>query len=682
MPLEIKNAYEKGSRSYDGKPGSEYWQNTVDYNIKLNIIPTEKIIEGQEEVTYYNNSPDELFTLVIRLYADAYKKGNPRERTINEKDIHDGVEIKDVFINGDFYDLKPRDVAYRNGTNLTINLKNSLKPGEKLTFKASWKQKIPTITKVRTGAYNNTTFLIAFWYPQISVYDDIFGWDKLNYVFTKEFYNNLANFDVEITIPNDYLVWATGTLQNAKDVMPESIYKKYEKAKTSEEVIYIITRKDLKKGFHSPKNTWHYKASDVSDFTIAASNRYLWDAAVQEISGRNVLISSIYDKETIEYMSGHVANQKKMMKHFSEDIPGVPYPYEAFTTFINPGYGGGMEYPMMANNSSADLNLTIHEMFHTYFPMYVRTNEKRWAWMDEGWADYNDVMVEKRFFKNDSDILHAFYDIDNYLGTISDLPLITSSQFLNGDSYYNASYQVPSTVFNILHHSMGDELFLKCYREYIKRWAKKSPTPYDLFYTFENVSGLDLSWLWIPWFFEFGYPDLAIKKFENSKLTVSMLGNKPVPVFVELVYNTGDTVILSKTADIWKDGKKEIIFTVPKGEDIKKITVNKYVADANKIDNYFPTIESLYNSFDLSSKLLGNYAIESYGATVSVRKEKGIYVLRFNEWYYTFYIYPEDETHFKSLDDQVTIIFKPDNESIINSVEIDWGWKLIGKRIN
>lgn len=672
MPSEIKKAYDKGTRSNDGQPGTSYWQNTTDYNIKVTIVPSEKLIDGYEEVVYYNNSPDEIKTLVVRLYGDAYKKGNPRASSIKDKDIHDGVELADVTINDVSYDLNDWNVAQRKGTNITFILKDPLKPGSELTLKTSWKQKIPTYTRERTGVYDSTTFFVAYWYPQISVYDDIFGWDKLNYTLLTEFYNNLGNYDVEITAPKEYIVWATGTLENAKKVLPRDIYKKYNKARSSKEVIHIISNNDIENGIKMSNNTWHYTASEVTDFAFALSDHYLWDAAMQPVADRQVFISSVYPIDTTRNFSNHIGIQQKSMQHFSEDIPGIPYPYEAFTTFITKDGGGGMEYPMMANNGGPDRGLTIHEMFHTYFPMYVRINERRWAWMDEGWAIYNTALVTNRFFKDDYEITNVFSSVipRSTMGTIVDLPLITSSQFLTGSNYGYASYPLPAMVYAIIHQHLGEELFLKCYQEYIKRWAKKSPTPYDFFYTFENVSDQDLSWFWKPWFFEFGVADVAIQSFEKDQLTVVNQGNKLVPLFVEVFYKNGNSLLISQSAHIWADGNNESQVTIPNYEKVEKILVNTMVADVNLIDNVFPSVRSFYRDIDISADLMGQYRVEKFPFDISITKEEGIMYFK-TGWGMSPIIYPKDSRNFSSLDGSMNIKFNMDKSGHCTSVDVD-----------
>jgi len=686
MPSEIKKAYEKGTRSYDGQPGTSHWQNTVDYNIKVTIVPSKKLIDGYEEVIYQNNSPDEINTLVVRLYADAYKKGNPRAYSINDKDIDNGVELSDVTINGVSYDLDDQNMTQRGGTNLYFTLQESLKPGSNLTFKASWEQRIPSFSRIRTGAYDSTTFFIAYWYPQISVYDDIFGWDRLDYTLMTEFYNNLGNYDVEITVPNEYIVWATGTLENSAEVLPEDIYGKYQKARSSEEVIHIVSVNDIESGIKTLLNTWHYTASEVSDFAFAMSDHYLWDAAMQPAGNRQVFISSAYPIDTTRDFSNHIAVQQKAMQHFSEDIPGIPYPFEAFTTFVTRG-GGGMEYPMMANNGGPGRGVTIHEMFHTYLPMYVRTNERRWAWMDEGWATYNTAIVENRFFEDDYEIANVFSSvspsrISGTMGTIADLPLITSSQFLTEPNYGYASYPLPAMIYAITHQHLGEELFLKCYQEFIKRWARKSPTPYDFFYTFEHVSGQDLSWIWKPWFFDFGVSDVAIKSFEKNKLTVINKGNKPVPIFVEIDYKNGESKFISQSANTWADGKNENQIAIPNYEIVEKLSVNKMVADVNVLDNFFPSILSRYKDIDISDELMGQYRVEKLSINIIITKEDGLMYFKIPDFGASLIIYPKDSVNFSSFDDSMNIKFNMNDSGQCTSMDFDgFGPSLNGKKL-
>ena len=663
VPREIQQAYENGTRSMDGKPGPNYWQNTVDYNIEVEVIPEEKKIAGTETAVYYNNSPDVLDRLVLRLYHDAFRKANPRAFRVQPDDITEGVEITRLAINGEEYSLEPRQGISKNGTNTTIRLKESLQPGAQLTLEIDWAQYIPKTT-VRTGAYDSTSFFIAYWYPQIAVYDDVFGWDNLAYDFSTEFYNNLGNYDVTITAPKNFTVLSTGVLQNAKEVLPAEVFERYQQAKNAVETVSIIGPEDLKGGYENQSGNWHYKANEVSDFAFCLSDHYCWDAAAQKVDGRNVFINSFYAAENAENCQQVTANQQKTMKHFSEDVPGIPYPYPEFTTFIAEG-GGGMEYPMMANNGNPGLGVTVHEMFHTYFPMYVRVNEKRFAWMDEGWANYvTDVVIGRYFHEKEGfDFGSASTQVQGTMGTISDLPLITSTQFMDPSNYGYASYPLPAFVYAMLHHHLGEETFLKCFREYIRRWAQKSPTPYDFFYTFENVSGQDLAWLWEPWFFSFGSADVSIESFKKGKLTIRKEAVRPVPLTVEIEYEDGTAEKMDAKASIWEKGNTYEL-AIPNHKSVKAIAVNTGLPDENPLDNYYPSLSKRYADFSVPEGLTGSYLFNEFPVTAEVSPKDGLLFMEVPAAGYQFYLVPKSDTEFTSLDGAIKLQFQTEDGKV------------------
>lgn len=661
MPREIAEAYENGTRSYDGRPGSDYWHNTVDYEIEVEVIPDEKKLAGTEKAIYYNNSPDDLNSLVVRLYHDAFRKANARGNRVRPDDITEGVELSRLEINGESYDPENRRQVRRSGTNLIINLIEPLQAGDRLTLEVDWAQYIPETT-IRTGAYDETTFFIAYWYPQIAVYDDVFGWDVIDYDFGAEFYNNLANFDVKVTVPDNFTVLSTGVLQNAEEVLAAECYERYQQAKTSTDPVMIVTPEDLEEDFSHRSGTWHYTAEEVSDFSFATSDQFSWDAAVQEVAGRSVLINSFYPASAAEACQDVTPNQQKMMQHFSVDVPGVPYPYPEFTTFIQgPRGGGGMETPMMANNGGPGLGVTIHEMFHTYFPMYVRTNEKRFAWMDEGWANFNTAIVRKRYFEEDDGLL--FEDVgggvSGRLGAYSDIPLITSTQYTD-DNYGYLAYPLPAFLYTVLHHHLGEELFLRCYREYITRWAKKSPTPYDFFYTFEDVSRQDLSWFWKPWFFEYGSVDVEIADFRGKKLILENNGNRPVPVVVDITYEDGSTEQLSASAKVWTEGRTYKM-KIPNGREATGIKVNANIPDVDLLNNVYPPVQQTYTKFNIPEDITGSYFVAAFQAEVLVSEKEGILELTAPRYGLQYYLVPKSDTKFESLDGGNEFEFEVEN---------------------
>lgn len=668
IPKEIQNAYKNGTRSKDGKPGEKYWHNTVDYKIDVTITPETRAISGKETVVYTNNSPDELSSIVIRLYYDVFKKGNKRGAAVNAEDIGDGVDLKAVVVGGVAYDLANTRQLRRRGTNLTITLAEPLKVDGELTMEFEWEQKVP-LTVRRTGALDSTSFFIAYWYPQVAVYDDVFGWDRIDYTLSTEFYNNLANFDVNITAPDNFLVWATGTLENSAAVLPDNILERYTTAQSSVDLVNIVATDDLK-GLKLKSTTWNYKATEVSDFAFAMSDHYLWDGLSQKVSGKDVLIATAFPVADAEKYTKVTKVQQKTMKHFSEDVPGIPYPYPEFTTFIGLK-GGGMEFPMMANNAGPGDGVTIHEMFHTYFPMYVRINERRFAWMDEGWANFVTSLVQYKYFneENSGSLYGGFkFGMQGMIGTIGDLPTITSSQYM-GNNYGYHSYSLPSFTYALIYQHLGEEKFLEAFREYIKRWAKKSPTPYDFFYTFENVSGEDLSWLWNPWYFKMGYPDVAIASFEKGKLVVNRLGDRPVPISVQVVYENDETYSVIKSTSVWNNGNKSYTIEIPKAKKVKEITVNGDFPDFNELDNYYPSLAERYKSYDINEDVLGSYPIKEFPVNLIVSKENGIFKMVLTNTGLSAFLLPIDATHFESTDGSIKLEFT-EVEGKIKTVEL------------
>lgn len=667
MPKEMRQAYEKGTRSYDGKPGANYWHNTVDYSIKASIDPETRGISGESAITYTNNSPDELSAIVVRLYNDVYRKGNPRASRVDERDVDDGVTLNMVQVRGDSIDLESRSVT-RNGTNLFIRLDEALKSGESIDLAINWEQFVP-YTNRRTGVADSTSFFVAYWYPQVAVYDDVFGWDTQDYSFRTEFYNNLANFDVEFTVPKSFTVWSTGVLQNPEEVFSADVLDRYNTALTATEPMDIINGDDLKDGFEHKSGTWKFKADEVPDFAFAMSDHYDWNAASQKVDGKDVLISSVYPTGNPQAFAAMTPNQQKTMKHFSEDIPGVPYPYPRFTTFIGLG-GGGMEFPMMAYNGGPGLGVTVHEMYHMYFPMFVRVNERRFAWMDEGWADYVTSLVTNRFFQNDSSDLFTNYkgSVGGMQGQYEDMPLFSSSQFMDNTNYGYSAYSLPAFIYSMLHFHLGDEMFFKAYKEYINRWAKKSPIPYDFFYTFEDVSGQDLSWLWKPWFFEFGAPDVKIGGIKKDKLTVLNAGNRPVPLKVEVKYTDGTDYETAMSAKAMY-GKKEIVVTIPDYKKIETVSVNASLPDLDDTDNFFPSLKDRMVGVEVPEHIYGTYTIANFNIKAMMEEEDGLVKVKVPAAGMNMVVLPKDGK-WMSLDNQIIIEFDNSGDKTAMTMEL------------
>lgn len=602
IPRNILDAYEKGTRSFDGNPGPKYWINHSDYKIKAEIIPETRSLKGHEWITYYNNSPDSLNSFVFRLYQDILKKGSARDFSTHPSDITDGIKIDTLIINGNGIDFKSKEYHVRKtSTNLFINnFPVKIAPGESAKIEVIWElPSIPRENPIRMGAYNDSTFFFAYWYPQIAVYDDIDGWDCQEYGGYVEFYNDTNNYDVELIAPGNYLVWATGVIRNLQDVLNPEIYNRWQKAQNSDEVIKIITEDDYKANnvySGKEKNTWHFIADRVPDFSFAACNSYLWQGTSIDIKGKRIFTESVNPVgNKFEDETAHFA--KIAVQYFSNEWPGVPFPYPKITIFNGEQkYGGGMETPMMCNDGTyktrgGQIGVTVHESAHTYFPFYMGINERKYAWMDEGWAVFLTYDLVQRLEPDEYELPQNINTLNNTLGNDYMLPLMTPSYTAKTEGTGVMFYQQPAIAYLILKDFLGDEVFGKCLREYMNRWNGKHPVPYDFFFTFDNVAGEDLSWFWKPWFFETGFPDLGIKEVKNdAEVVIERIGNYPVPVDLKVTYNDGSDEVIHKTAAVWKKGEDKLVINTNEKKEIKKLELLTLLGpDVNEKNNLYET---------------------------------------------------------------------------------------------
>lgn len=606
IPRNIQKAYEKGTRSYDGKPGPNYWINRSDYTIKAELIPQSRTVNGHAWITFYNNSPDSLNTFVFRLYQDIMKKGSPRDFSINPADITDGVKIDTLIINSNGVDFKSKTYrVLRTGTNLIIsNFPSKVPPKGFAKIEVKWSVIIPKETRIRMGAYDSQTFFVAYWYPQVAVYDDIDGWDRQEYTGMTEFYNDFGNFDVELTVPGDNLVWATGVLQNAKDILHPNIFEKYRQAHRSDEVVRIVTPDDIRNKTVTngkEKNRWHFKAQNVPDFSFGTSNKYLWDGSSIEVdyktvTGRRVFVDACYE-EGIKFQDEVAKFARLSIDYLSNEWPGIPYPYPKMTVFNGEQkFGGGMETPMMCNNGSypnraGQIGVTIHEIAHTYMPFYMGINERKYAFMDEGWATFLAFDLVRRMEPQGDELTQTISVLSNTMGNDYMIPVITPSFSSKTNGSGLLFYQQPAIAYLILRDFLGEETFKNALHEYINWWNGQHPIPYDFFFTFDRIAGEDLSWFWKPWFFETGYPDLAIEKVTNEKnpnVIIKKVGSYPVPIDLKVTYADQTEEVIHKPASVWKNGESTYQLKINSDKEFKKIELISILGpDVNPKNNIF-----------------------------------------------------------------------------------------------
>lgn len=598
IPLEFQAAYENGTRSLDGKPGAEYWQNRSDYKINASIDPVTGLLNGSAVITYYNSSPDTLDKIILRLYPNIYKKDAMRDFPYRSVSDSEGIMLQSISVGKRSFNISSDTSLEYTGTNLLI--KNiSINPGKQTVINVTWEFRIPKDNGIRMGQYDSSTIFIAYWYPQVAVYDDIDEWDLTEYTGQAEFYNDFNNYDVKITLPINFGVWAAGELQNPQDVLAQNILSKYSQALVSTEVVHIISDADIRENlplFNSSgeTNTWHFIAKNITDFTFGAASGFLWDGRLADGGGKKIFVNAVYKPAAITFYE--VCDiTSRTVEMLSKELPGIPFPFPKITVFNG---RGGMESPMMVNMGAGEqriwtVHTTVHEVVHSYFPFYTGCNERKYAWMDEGLTQMISEYIQ---YELDKTIDFRARNVKRYLdyaGQFDEFPMMYPSYMIKGEMYGNHAYFRPANAFNMMKDFMGDAVFKKALQEFIKRWNGKHPTPYDFFFTIEDVTGDELNWFFEPWFFKQGFPDLAIDsafvKDDLLKIEISKEGELPVPAALTVKFKDGSTKRVYRTVSAWKNEEDESIWVDIEAESKPSVIElgNQYIPDIDSTNNYW-----------------------------------------------------------------------------------------------
>ena len=599
MNKETAQAYEKGTRSWDGTPGPNYWVNFAEYDIEAEFDPDSGKLTGKESIVFHNNSPDTMRRITLKLKQNLYKKGAARDMYISPGNVTDGVNIANVRLhnNGEVSD-PPRVIPYGTSHLIILGAEYQIIPGSSIKITLDWSLKMPGSLESRTGKAHDSTYFIGYWFPQVAVFDDVSGWDMNNYRGITETYNDRANYNVSIKVPGNYFVWATGDLKNPAEVYSTTILDKIEASKKSEDVIHIITSDDLKMdNLHKPGefHTWSFEAADVPDFAWAISNNYLWDAVsatADESSNRQTWVSVIYPEEVDRYdMGAEIA--KKSIEYFSTVFPGVPFPYNKHISVFG-DFQSGMEFPMLANDgemgadTSDFYDLIAHEIGHTYIPFLVNTNEKMYSWMDESWI----TMIGRGFVLDQGLNEPPFFEMLDTLAwnSFRDLPPMTPTRNLEQLGFLHQSYVRPKFSNMFLLEMFEEKKLENPLAAYIELWNGKHPTPYDFFFTMDRLFGEDLSWFWKPWYFEFRSPDLAIagvkKTTDLTKISITNPGKMPLPIALTIYFEDGSIDEIYKSAYIWKDNTERIDFSISSRTKVTTIVLgNNDIPDVKKENN-------------------------------------------------------------------------------------------------
>ena len=566
-------------RTAGGEPGVKYWQNKADYKIAVTLDTSNHSITGSVTITYTNNSPDRLPFLWLQLDQNIYKEDSRAEAASNinggrwaNKTFTKGDEIKTVTITQNGKTEKGNYLV--NDTRLQLKLKDTLNAnGTKITIKIDYAFVLPEYGTDRCGRLNTQNgwiYEVAQWYPRMAVYDDVLGWNTLPYLGAGEFYLEYGDIDYSITTPSNMVVVGSGELVNPTEVLRPSILSRLAKAKNSDSTITIKGEKEIADTsfeIKKPSITWHFFCKNTRDVAWAASKAFVWDAArINLPSGKKALAQSVYPVEgkgndawgrSTEYV-------KNSIELYSDEWFEYTYP---IATNVS-GVVNGMEYPgiVFCGHSAKTGELwgvTNHEFGHNWFPMIVGSNERKYAWMDEGFNTFINSVDTKVFNKGE------YFEREDIPGKSKNMfgekmdPIMNIPEVIQSGNLGNAAYDKPSVGLRILReYVLGKERFDYAFRTYVKRWAFKHPTPWDFFHTMENVSGEDLSWFFKEWFYTNWKLDQGVKSVKyiedneanGALITIENLEEMAMPVSIAIKQANGnkDTILLP--AEIWQRG--------------------------------------------------------------------------------------------------------------------------------
>ncbi|MFV8378457.1 M1 family metallopeptidase [Flavobacterium sp. LB3R33] len=537
-------------RTASGAPGPAYYQQQADYKINVELDDKKSKLTGSETVTYYNNSPDTLEYLWVQLDQNQAAK-------TSQTPLAESQRMEQVFPAGNFAnkflkqeqergfniefvkDVKGNALSYSiNQTMMRINLSTPMKPGEKFTFSINWWYNINNYRQDggRSGyelfeKEGNKLYVIAQFYPRMAVYNDVEGWQNMQFWGTGEFTLPFGNFDVNITAPADHVMEATGELMNRSEVFTAEQVKRYELAQKSfDKPVVIVTQAEAEaseKGFSEKKKTWKFSAKNVRDFGIATSRKFILDAMAVQLTNKTVMAISVYPKES-NPLWGETSTRTvaHTLKSYSAHTFDYPYPKAVSVSAEDQG----MEYPMICWNygrpdekgvtseriKNGMIGVVIHEVGHNFFPMIVNSDERQWSWMDEGLNTFMQYMAEQEMGTNFPSSRGPASKIVPYMSGDQKFlePIMSNSETIV--QFGANAYGKPATGLNILRETiMGRELFDHAFKVYANRWKFKHPTPEDFFRTMEDASAVDLDWFFRGWFYSTDFVDIGVKEVKQ-----------------------------------------------------------------------------------------------------------------------------------------------------------------------
>lgn len=601
-------------RRPNGAPGSRYWQQKVDYTITATLDTAARSITGRVTIRYANHSPDTLAYLWLQMDQNLFRTGstgsllNAAQSRFGGAGFDGGFVIESIHqtappprpgVNRPQSAAAPREVKTRdNGTMMKVDLATPVAPGSATTLQIAYHFTIPDHGADRMGR-DGSLYEIAQWYPRLAVYDDLEGWNTDPYLGQGEFYLEFGDFQYAITLPAGYIVAATGVLQNPLEVLTAAQRSRLALAVRSDTTIHIITQDELTSGAARPRRdgvlTWRFKAENVRDVAWAAAPNYLWDASGWE----GILAQAYYRPSAIRTWNRAADMSRYSIKEYS--TRWLRYPYPQISAVEGPV--SGMEYPMVAMEANADTpeelyNVVTHEIGHNWFPMIVGSNERLYAWMDEGFNTFINTFAEEGYFRRD--------DSETRKGEMGFVmqndqqpnaqPMITAANRYRGNNNLGSlAYIKPSIMLLTLRNKvLGPDVFDEAFREYTRRWAFKHPHPADFFRTFDNVSGQQLDWFWKGWVYSTVTMDQALENVTQraqgssnvARITLRNAGPMVMPVELTLTLQDSTKQVVTLPVEIWYNGDRYVaVVTTPKPIIQAQLNADGMWPDANAGNN-------------------------------------------------------------------------------------------------
>lgn len=597
------NAY----RTASGKPGPEYWQNTADYNLEVELEDKTHMVTGKVTIQYTNNSPEELDFIWLYLEQNRFTESSrgtlttPVAGSRYSGDIEGGFKLNNILAKTKTGTSSKHIIS---DTRMQMFLDKPLAAnGGKVEISMNFSFKVPVQGMDRMGRLevkDGVVYAMAQWYPRVAVFDDVVGWNVEPYLGAGEFYCEYGDFDVKITAPYNHTVVCSGLLQNPNEVLTKTQRERMAEAEKSDKTVFVIKENEVgKKNTYvksSGKQTWHYKMGNTRDVAWASSKAFIWDAArINLPEGKSTLAQSVYPKESAgkDAWTRSTEFTKASIEFYSNTY--YPYPYD---NAINVACGvGGMEYPGVSfcrysSTGESLWGVTDHEFGHNWFPMIVGSNERRYPWLDEGLNTFINHYSTLAF--NDGEYPSRTdrpENLINYLTSEKREGIETSPEVAHPRNLaYTAYYKPASGLILLREYILGPERFDNAFNSYIRAWAYKHPQPNDFFNHMENVAGEDLSWFWKGWFFGNATIDLGVtdvSKYEGGHLiSLENTGDLPMPVKFDVIFADDTTERVELPVEVWQRGNTWDHFLKSKKE-VRRVVMDpdKMLPDVNLLNN-------------------------------------------------------------------------------------------------